>query len=135
MEQVEDAVDKGATVVVGGGRPDRPGAFVEPTILTGVTPEMRAYHEELFGRWPWSTASPARTRPSHWRTTRRSASAGRSSPPTPIARTAWPLAASGMVSINRPAASRPELPFGGIKRSGYGRELGARASRSSPTAS
>jgi acyl-CoA reductase-like NAD-dependent aldehyde dehydrogenase len=36
-------------VVVGGGRPDLPGAFVEPTILTGVTPAMRAYHEELFG--------------------------------------------------------------------------------------
>src|SRR4029079_7230602 len=49
MEQVADAVDKGATVVVGGGRPSRLCAFVQPTILTGVTPEMRAYHEELFG--------------------------------------------------------------------------------------
>jgi acetyl-CoA carboxylase carboxyltransferase component len=49
MDQVEDAVAKGATVVIGGGRPDLPGAFVEPTILTGVSPAMRAYHEELFG--------------------------------------------------------------------------------------
>ena len=47
--QIQDAVDKGATVVTGGGRPDHAGAFVEPTILTDVTPEMRAYHEELFG--------------------------------------------------------------------------------------
>jgi succinate-semialdehyde dehydrogenase/glutarate-semialdehyde dehydrogenase len=49
MEQVRDAVDKGATVVLGGGRPDLPGAFVEPTLLTDVTPDMRAYREELFG--------------------------------------------------------------------------------------
>ena len=47
--QIQDAIDKGATVVTGGGRPDLPGAFVEPTILTDVTPEMRAYSEELFG--------------------------------------------------------------------------------------
>jgi acyl-CoA reductase-like NAD-dependent aldehyde dehydrogenase len=40
---------KGAIAVVGGGRNGHPGAFVQPTILTGVTPRMRAYHEELFG--------------------------------------------------------------------------------------
>src|SRR3954464_11720558 len=45
--QIQDAIDKGATVVTGGGRPDHAGAFVEPTILTDVTPEMRAYNEEL----------------------------------------------------------------------------------------
>jgi succinate-semialdehyde dehydrogenase / glutarate-semialdehyde dehydrogenase len=49
MEQVRDALDKGATAVVGGGRIDHPGAFVQPTVLTGVTPQMRAYTEELFG--------------------------------------------------------------------------------------
>jgi len=42
LEQVEDAVAKGATVIIGGGRPDLPGAFVEPTILSGVSREMRA---------------------------------------------------------------------------------------------
>src|SRR3954451_9896713 len=47
--QIQDAVDKGATVVTGGGRPHHAGAFVEPTILTDVTPDMRAYQEELFG--------------------------------------------------------------------------------------
>ncbi|MEU9264821.1 aldehyde dehydrogenase family protein [Streptomyces sp. NPDC048251] len=45
MEQVRDAVDKGATAVLGGGRPNLPGAFVEPTVLTDVTPGMRAYRE------------------------------------------------------------------------------------------
>src|SRR3712207_7545209 len=48
-EQIQDAVDKGATVLAGGGRPEHPGAFVEATLLTDVTPEMRAYREELFG--------------------------------------------------------------------------------------
>ena len=49
MGQISDAVDKGATLRTGGHRVDRPGAFVEPTVLTDVTPEMRAYREELFG--------------------------------------------------------------------------------------
>ena len=47
--QVEDAVAKGATVHLGGQVPDGPGAFYPATVLTGVTPEMRAYREELFG--------------------------------------------------------------------------------------
>ena len=46
---VQDAVGKGATVLVGGKRPDRPGWFYEPTLLTGITPEMDLYHEEVFG--------------------------------------------------------------------------------------
>ena len=48
-EQVEDAVDKGATLHAGGEPRRRPGAYFTPTVLTGVTPEMRAYREELFG--------------------------------------------------------------------------------------
>ena len=46
---VQDAVDKGATVVVGGKRPDGPGWFYPPTLLTGITPEMDLYAEEVFG--------------------------------------------------------------------------------------
>ena len=86
MEQIDDAVSKGATVHLGGHRVDRPGAFVEATVLSGVTPEMRAYSEELFGpaaviykvagrrrgrrRWPtaaptgWAARCSAATR--HW---------------------------------------------------------------------
>jgi succinate-semialdehyde dehydrogenase/glutarate-semialdehyde dehydrogenase len=111
-------------VVVGGGRPDRPGAFVQPTILTGVTPAMRAYHEELFGPvavvyrvtgedeavalandTPYGLGGSVFSSDLEW------------------ARHVAGRIASGMVFINRPALSRPELPFGGIKRSGYGREL------------
>jgi succinate-semialdehyde dehydrogenase / glutarate-semialdehyde dehydrogenase len=126
MDQVEDAVAKGATVVVGGGRPDLPGAFVEPTILTGVTPAMRAYHEELFGpvaviygvAGEDEAVALANDSPFGLGGSVFAADAHR-------ARRVAARLESGMVWINRPAASRPELPFGGIKRSGYGRELAA----------
>ena len=49
VAQIDDAVSKGATVRTGGKRLDRPGAFLEATVLTDVTPEMRAFREELFG--------------------------------------------------------------------------------------
>jgi succinate-semialdehyde dehydrogenase/glutarate-semialdehyde dehydrogenase len=123
-EQVEDAVAKGATVVIGGGRPDCPGAFFEPTILTDVTPEMRAYHEELFGpvavvhRVADDTEAIALANDSPY-------GLGGSvfSEDLERAQRVADRIESGMVFINHPALSRPELPFGGIKRSGYGREL------------
>jgi succinate-semialdehyde dehydrogenase/glutarate-semialdehyde dehydrogenase len=124
MEQVQDAIDKGATVVVGGGRPDLPGAFVEPTILTGVTREMRAYHEELFG--PVAVVHRVEDDDA-------AVDLANDSPyglggsvfggDVERARRVADRVESGMVFINHPALSRPELPFGGIKRSGYGREL------------
>jgi succinate-semialdehyde dehydrogenase/glutarate-semialdehyde dehydrogenase len=124
MEQVEDAVEKGATVVIGGGRPEGSGAFVEPTILTDVTPEMRAYGEELFG--PVAVV---------YRVADDEAAIGLANDTSfglggsvfasdlDRARRVADRVDSGMVWINHPTASRPELPFGGIKRSGYGREL------------
>jgi hypothetical protein len=126
IHQVEDAAAKGATVIIGGGRPDLPGAFVEPTILTGVSPAMRAYHEELFGpvavvhrvAGEDEAVALANDTPFGLGGSVFAADIGRAQ------RVAARLDA-GMVWINRPAASRPELPFGGIKRSGYGRELGA----------
>src|SRR6201992_4150668 len=47
--QIDDAISKGATVHLGGHRVDGPGSFFEPTVLSGVTPEMRAFREALFG--------------------------------------------------------------------------------------
>ncbi|MEW2451777.1 NAD-dependent succinate-semialdehyde dehydrogenase [Streptomyces parvulus] len=125
MEQVRDAVDKGATVVLGGGRPDLPGAFVEPTLLTDVTPEMRAYREELFGPVAVvyrvadedEAVALANTSPYGLGGAVFAADPER-------ARGVADRLEAGMVWINHPTASRPELPFGGIKRSGYGRELG-----------
>ncbi|MFF9391311.1 NAD-dependent succinate-semialdehyde dehydrogenase [Streptomyces griseoluteus] len=125
MEQVRDAVDKGATVVLGGGRPDLPGAFVEPTVLTDVTPDMRAYREELFGpvavvyRVADEDEAVALANTSPYGL----GGAVFAADPERARHVADRLEA-GMVWINHPTASRPELPFGGIKRSGYGRELG-----------
>jgi succinate-semialdehyde dehydrogenase / glutarate-semialdehyde dehydrogenase len=124
MEQVRDAINKGASVVTGGDRVDRPGAFVEPTVLTDVTPEMRAYTEELFGpvavvyrvesddeAIALANASPYGLGAAVFGSdgARAGAVADRLE--------------SGMVFINHPTASEPNLPFGGVKRSGFGREL------------
>jgi acyl-CoA reductase-like NAD-dependent aldehyde dehydrogenase len=49
VEQIDDAVSKGATLRTGGKRVEGPGAFVEATVLTDVTPQMRAFSEEIFG--------------------------------------------------------------------------------------
>ena len=126
MEQISDAVDKGATLHTGGQRVNRPGAFVEPTVLTDVTPQMRAYHEELFGPaaviYRVADASEAVELAN-------SSSFGLggavySADPGRAAEVAG-LLDTGMVWINSPTGSMADLPFGGTKRSGVGRELGS----------
>src|SRR6266567_6141672 len=125
MEQIDDAVDKGATVRTGGKRLDRPGAFVEPTVLTDVTPQMRAYHEELFGPaaviYRVADASEAVELAN-------SSSFGLGgavySADPDRAQEVADLLDTGMVWINSPTGSMADLPFGGTKRSGVGRELG-----------
>ncbi|MCP9947494.1 NADP-dependent succinic semialdehyde dehydrogenase [Actinomadura madurae] len=125
-ELVADAVAKGATVLCGGERPDGPGWFYPPTVLSGVTPEMRMYHEEVFG----PVASLFRVR-------------GVSEAVEVANATGFGLGSNawtrddierdrfvreldaGQVFINGMVTSYPELPFGGVKRSGYGRELSA----------
>ena len=122
--QIQDAVDKGATVVVGGTRPDHPGAFVEATILTDVTPEMRAYREELFG--PAAVVHKVKDAEEAVALANDSdygLGATVMSGDLDRARAVADRLEAGMVWINQPTASSPELPFGGVKRSGYGREL------------
>jgi succinate-semialdehyde dehydrogenase/glutarate-semialdehyde dehydrogenase len=125
MEQIDDAVDKGATLRTGGKRLDRPGAFVEPTVLTDVTPQMRAYHEELFG----PAAVIYRVADASEAVELANASsfglggAVYSADPDRAAEVA-DLLDTGMVWINSPTGSMADLPFGGTKRSGVGRELG-----------
>src|SRR3954462_10197046 len=123
-DQIQDAVDKGATVLAGGGRPDHDGAFVEATLLTDVTPDMRAYHEELFG--PAAVIYRVADEDEAVRLANDSdfgLSAAVYSGDTERARAVADRLESGMVWINQPSGSSPELPFGGVKRSGYGREL------------
>jgi succinate-semialdehyde dehydrogenase/glutarate-semialdehyde dehydrogenase len=121
---VADAVDKGATVVVGGKRPDRPGWFYEPTLLTGVTPEMAMHAEEVFG--PVAALYSVDSLDE--------AIEIANSHPYGLGSNLWSEdegeraqfvrdIASGMAFINGMTTSYPELPFGGIKQSGYGREL------------
>src|SRR5215207_1485294 len=121
---VDDAVAKGATVVVGGKRVDRPGWFYEPTLLTGITPEMQLYAEEVFGPVAalWTVDSLeeaieiANSHPYGLGSNLWSEDEGER------ARFIRDIAA-GMAFVNGMVTSYPELPFGGVKQSGYGREL------------
>jgi succinate-semialdehyde dehydrogenase/glutarate-semialdehyde dehydrogenase len=122
--QIQDAVDKGATVLAGGGRPEHDGAFVQATLLTDVTPDMRAYHEELFG--PAAVIYKVKDDDEAVALANDSVyglGATVMSGDLDRARAVAERIEAGMVWINQPTGSSPELPFGGVKRSGYGREL------------
>jgi succinate-semialdehyde dehydrogenase/glutarate-semialdehyde dehydrogenase len=125
MEQIDDAVSKGAVVHTGGHRVDRPGAFVEPTVLSGVTPEMRAFSEELFG--PAAVVYRVPDADTAVELANSSAYGLGGAVFSSDERLALDVADRldvGMVWINQPEGGGPELPFGGTKRSGVGRELG-----------
>lgn len=123
--QVEEAVRNGAQVMTGGKRADLTGFFYEPTVLAGITKGNPAYYQEFFG--PVAQIFVVDDDDSAVELANDSLfGLGGSIFSTDIKR-ARLLASrieTGMVFINTPTTSRPELPFGGIKRSGYGRELG-----------
>jgi succinate-semialdehyde dehydrogenase/glutarate-semialdehyde dehydrogenase len=123
-ELVDDARRSGAEVLCGGERPDGPGWYYPPTVLAGITREMRIHREEAFG--PVATLyragdldeailiandSPFGLSSNVW--TREE---------NEVERFARDLEA-GAVYVNGMTASHPAFPFGGVKRSGYGREL------------
>jgi len=124
-EVVADAVSKGATLHIGGQLLDGPGAYFSPAVLTGVTPHMRAYHEELFG--PVAVVYRAIDDEDALRLANDTeyglGAAVFSTDAVRAARFAKNMEV-GMVSINAASAERAEFPFGGVKRSGFGRELG-----------
>ncbi|MEV6140058.1 NAD-dependent succinate-semialdehyde dehydrogenase [Nocardia sp. NPDC051990] len=124
-EQVEDAVTKGARLLTGGQRSDAAGAFYEATVLVDVTPDMRAYHEELFG--PVAVVYRVATEEAAIALANESpfglGAAIFTSDPVQGRRVAEQLEV-GMAWINGTSKSAPDLPFGGVKRSGVGRELG-----------
>jgi succinate-semialdehyde dehydrogenase / glutarate-semialdehyde dehydrogenase len=125
MAQIDDAVSKGATVHLGGHRLDGPGAFVEPTVLSGVTPDMRAFSEELFG--PAAVVYQVADAEEAVDLANSSAFGLGGAIFSRDEKLAEQLADRldvGMVWINTAELGGPELPFGGTKRSGVGRELG-----------
>jgi succinate-semialdehyde dehydrogenase/glutarate-semialdehyde dehydrogenase len=125
LSQIDDAVAKGATVRTGGKRLDRPGAFLEATVLTDVTPEMRAFREELFG--PVAVIYRVSDVDEAVRLANDTPFGLGAAIYTQDADLALDVANridTGMVWINEPEGGGADLPFGGTKRSGVGRELG-----------
>lgn len=121
---VKDAVDKGATLVLGGERPDRPGWWYPPTIVTDITEDMDMFREEVFGPvamvYKVADVDEAMSL----------ANATRFG----LGSNVWTRDAgeqerfvrdleAGQTFINGMVASFPALPFGGVKASGHGREL------------
>jgi succinate-semialdehyde dehydrogenase/glutarate-semialdehyde dehydrogenase len=125
LKQVGVAVAHGAKVVMGGTRIDRPGAFMHPTILTDVKPGNPAFRDEFFGpvamffRVKDEDAAIALANDSDF-------GLGGSVFTKDIARgkRVASRVETGMMFVNNISWSDAELPFGGIKDSGYGRELG-----------
>ena len=124
LDQVKRSVEHGARVVMGGERFDHPGAFMQPTILTDIDTDNPAYSEEFFGPVALlflvadEDAAVALANDSPF-------GLGGSVFTRDIARGKRVASRidTGMVFINAAASSSPELPFGGVKNSGYGREL------------
>jgi succinate-semialdehyde dehydrogenase / glutarate-semialdehyde dehydrogenase len=123
-EQVDDARRRGAAVLCGGRSLDGPGFFYAPTVLRGIEPSMRVYREEVFG--PVAMLYRAEDA-GHALRLANDTSFG-------LGASVWTEddrerelfveeLEAGMVFVNAMVASMPELPFGGTKRSGYGREL------------
>jgi succinate-semialdehyde dehydrogenase/glutarate-semialdehyde dehydrogenase len=123
-QQVVKSIEQGARLLTGGQRPEGPGAFYPPTVLAGVGPGMPVYEEETFG--PVAAVIPARDEEdavdiandsrfglggSVWTRDRERGEV--------VAR----RIETGAMFVNGMTKSDPRLPFGGIKKSGYGREL------------
>src|SRR6202451_686575 len=125
MDQINDAISKGATVHLGGHRLDRPGAFVEATVLSGVTPEVRAYREGLFGPGAAVYQVSSADEPVDLANSSSYGLGGAVfSSDEALALDVADRLDVGMVWVNQAEGGGPELPFRGTKRSGVGRELG-----------
>jgi succinate-semialdehyde dehydrogenase / glutarate-semialdehyde dehydrogenase len=127
---VADAAAKGARVLCGGAAPDRPGFYYQPTVLSNVTPEMRVFGEEVFG----PVATLFRVEDIDEAINLANATE------FGLGANAWTNddaerslfirdLAAGLVFLNGNVTSYPQLPFGGVKQSGHGRELSSHGIR------
>jgi succinate-semialdehyde dehydrogenase/glutarate-semialdehyde dehydrogenase len=124
LGQVELAIENGAKVVMGGKRIDMPGSFMQPTILTNITPDNPAFKEEFFG--PVVLFFKVKDEDEAIKLANDTEYGLGGSIFTKDLHRAKRLASridTGMVFINHPTWTLPDLPFGGTKNSGYGREL------------
>ncbi|MCG6956188.1 MAG: NAD-dependent succinate-semialdehyde dehydrogenase [Gemmatimonadetes bacterium] len=124
-DQVVRSVEAGAKLRLGGEIPDRPGAWYPPTVLTDVRSGMAAYEEEIFG--PVATVIPVKDTAEAVRVANDSSFGLGASVYTRDDRLGERIAAelleAGNCFVNGIVKSDPRLPFGGVKESGYGREL------------
>ena len=125
LEQVKQAVAHGGKVLIGGKRVDRPGSYMQPTILTDIKPDNPAFRDEFFGpvamffRVKDEEAAIALANDSDF-------GLGGSvfTKDSERGKRVASRIETGMMFINNISWSDAELPFGGVKDSGYGRELG-----------
>ncbi|MBT2273894.1 aldehyde dehydrogenase family protein [Rhodococcus qingshengii] len=124
QDQLQDAVDKGATVLVPGGQFDKDSAFFTPAVVSELTPDMRLYYEEAFGpigiifRVKDATAAVELANDSKY------GLGGTVYGETAEAEEVARQLDTGTVGINTYYGAPVEAPFGGTKASGFGRELG-----------
>ena len=124
LAQTDEAVKAGATLVAGGKRMERTGFFMEPTILTNVSKDNPVFYQEIFGpvavvhkvASEHEAIELANDSPYGLGGSVFSRDLGRAERVAEAVET-------GMMFINTATAAAPELPFGGIKNSGFGREL------------
>jgi succinate-semialdehyde dehydrogenase/glutarate-semialdehyde dehydrogenase len=124
LAQVDEAVAKGGKLVMGGKRIDRPGAFMQPTILTNIKPGNPAFREEFFG--PVALFFPVKNEDEAVALANDSDFGLGGAVFTKDEARGKRVANrvdTGMMFINHPTWTTADLPFGGIKNSGYGREL------------
>ncbi|MDQ1687982.1 MAG: succinate-semialdehyde dehydrogenase / glutarate-semialdehyde dehydrogenase [Frankiaceae bacterium] len=130
QELVADAVSKGARVLCGGAAPEGPGWFYPPTVISRITPQMRMFREEVFG--PVAQV--------HRVDSLDAAIELANDTDFGLGSNIWTTEPSeaerfmrdseaGAVFVNGMTTSYPQLPFGGVKASGYGRELSAHGIR------
>ncbi|MGM0637429.1 MAG: NAD-dependent succinate-semialdehyde dehydrogenase [Pseudomonadota bacterium] len=125
-EQVDASVAKGARILCGGEEPDRTGAYYPATVLVDLTPGMPAYDDEIFG--PVASVIRARDDEDAIRLANESRYGLGGGIFSKDEERALKLARdhfdTGMIRINSFGAADPNMPFGGVKNSGYGREHG-----------
>ncbi len=124
LDQVKRAVANGAKVLIGGARVDRPGSFMQATILTDIKPSNSAFSEEFFG--PVALFFSVKDEAEAIALANNSEFGLGGSVFTNDIRRGKRVASqieTGMVFVNHPTWTAADLPFGGIKNSGYGREL------------